>query len=194
MEQQVTPELKRERLKKAREYHQPTFNTLGVSNAYFLLKTDFLLPNNPNESCVGVFTSEMNMGQDIYFEFAHRDNVLKYEERALYKWRWNPHFEQEYENTDKQGENTSTRRYLIPISELEIITPQQQTEEKKEEKRETLISTLNIGNQTEKAPEFILSDQGLDLPIGDMTIRDFAAIMLKKPCSQKQWLNQLISS
>ena len=193
MEQQVTPELKRERLKKAREYHQPTFNTLGASNAYFLLKTDFPLPNNPNESCVGVFTSEMNMGQDIYFEFAHRDNLLKYEERALYRWRWNPHYEEEYVNTDKEGENTSTRRYLIPVSELEVITPQQKKEELKEEKKENLISTTNVG-KPEKAPEFILSNESLDLPIADMTIRDYAAIMLKKPCSQKQWLNELISS
>lgn len=186
----VTPELKRERLKKAREYHQPMFNTLGVSNAYFLLKTDFPIPGKPNELCIGVFTSEMNMGQDIYVEFAHRDNVLRYDKRALYRWRWNPHFEQEYENTDKQGENTSSRRYLVPVSELELIEEKQTTEERKEEKEEAPLSN----NIKEKAPEFILSDQSLDLPIRDMTMRDFAAIMLRRPCSQKQWLNELISS
>jgi hypothetical protein len=31
-----------------------------------------------------------------------------------------------------------------------------------------------------------------DAPISDMTIRDLAAILLKKPVSKKEWLNELI--
>jgi hypothetical protein len=35
---------------------------------------------------------------------------------------------------------------------------------------------------------------GEDAPMSDMTIADFAAIMLKKPVSNKLWLNSLINS
>ena len=38
-----------------------------------------------------------------------------------------------------------------------------------------------------------LPDANLDLPISDLTIRDLAAILLKKPVSTKLWLNEIIT-
>ena len=39
-----------------------------------------------------------------------------------------------------------------------------------------------------------LMDPDNDAPLNQITIRDLAAIMLKKPVSQKEWLNNLIKS
>jgi hypothetical protein len=37
-------------------------------------------------------------------------------------------------------------------------------------------------------------DPDLDAPLSQITMRDLAAIMLKKPVSNKKWLNDIINS
>ena len=39
-----------------------------------------------------------------------------------------------------------------------------------------------------------IMDPNIDAPLSQMTIRDLAAIMLKKPVSNKAWLNEIIKS
>ena len=74
---------------------------------------------------------------------------------------------------------------MIPVSELILIksyTPETLEEDKyKPHTQAPQIQTVN------KTPNVT------DLPFSDLTIRDFAAIILKKPVSSKQWLNDLIS-
>lgn len=186
-------DLKRERLNDLRKYHQPYFNEAGIANAQYLLKTDFT--SIQNEFVIGVFESEIRTGQDLYIEYADLNNVLKYKDRALYKWRHNPHYEEEYVHIDKDlGNNTVSRRYLIPISELEIVTPHQQPEEKKEEKETIVINPIESEKVNPVNSAFILSNENLDLPYDQMTIRDYAAIHLRTPCSNKVWLNEIINS
>ena len=38
-----------------------------------------------------------------------------------------------------------------------------------------------------------MPDPSTDPPLNEMTIRDLAAIMLKKPVSNKKWLNDIIN-
>ncbi len=59
-------------------------------------------------------------------------------------------------------------RYIVPVKELEVVS--------------------------KPIPEEVDDDQGDDVEIAQMTIRDFAAIMWKKPVSHRNWLNILISN
>lgn len=162
---------KREKLKKLREFHGKVLSELGVSEAGFLPKVDYV-PYGKTEKHVAFFHSEISKGSDIIVEFCSKDNDPLYEDRALYRWRFNPHFDEEYEKTEPGP--TGHHRYLVPVSEL-----------------------IKVYDYTEKqviTKEFTLSDPDVDLPIDQVTIRDIAAILLKKPVSMKPWLNEIIKS
>jgi hypothetical protein len=171
------PEDKRDRLKKLREFHQKTLDTIGVSDALFIPKMAYR-PYGKTELHIAFFASEINKGEDVYVEFASKELVPEDPERRLYKWRFNPHFEEEYEKTEAHPV-TGHFRYLVPTEELihiktfEVQTPAPVVEE--------IVPR-----------EFDLVDANTDLPLDQLTIRDLAAIMLKRPVSQKPWLNEII--
>lgn len=176
----VTPEDRRERLRNLRDFHHQTFIDLGVPEALFIPKLAYK-PQGKQEKHIGLFASEIARGLDIYTEQASADLVPEDPDRTLYKWRFNPNYKEEYETL----ENNGTVRYMIPVSELILIksyTPETLEEDKyKPHTQAPQIQTVN------KTPNVT------DLPFSDLTIRDFAAIILKKPVSSKQWLNDLIS-
>jgi len=159
-----TLEDKRDNLKKLREHHQPTLDKLGLSDATLLGKLDYQ-PTGSTEICVALFQSEISKGEDVFIEFAHKDNTPRYEERTLYKWKFNPHFDEEYDH--------DTTRYFIPVAEL------------------VKVETPSLDTKTEIA--FELTDPDQDLPMNQMTMRDYAAIHMRKPVSRKSWLNELIT-
>ena len=97
-------------------------------------------------------------------------------QRKLYKWRYNPHFNEEYDKTEPNPISGHVR-YLVPIEELVIIEKPKAEVEKEVELR-----------------EFDLPDPEDDLPLDQMTIRDLAAIILREPCSRKPWLNSIINN
>lgn len=167
-------EEKKEKFRKLREFHQPTFNEKGVPDAFFIPKMAYK-PSGKTEHYIGLFPSEVTRGIDLYIEFCSRDNDPEFEDRGLYRWRYNPHFEEEYEKTDPNGA-ASNFRYLIPIVELETV------------------KTYNVNNPSQSQIEFDLPDANIDLPFDQLTMRDFAAIILKKPVSKKAWLNEIIKS
>jgi hypothetical protein len=171
------PEDKREKLKKLREYHQNTLDAIGASDAFFIPKMAYR-PYGKTDLHIAFFASEINKGEDVYVEFTSKELVPEDPERRLYKWRFNPHFEEEYEKTEPHP-TTGHFRYLVPVEELVVI--------KAVEKGEAKIDPVN---QSEIA--FDLIDANTDLPIDQMTIRDLAAILLKKPVSYKAWLNEII--
>lgn len=163
------PEDKRENLKKLREYHQPLLDKLGLSDAILIGKLSYTPYGKPTtEMYNAFFHSEISKGQDVFIEFADKDNLPQFEDRTLYRWKFNAHFEEEYEKTEPSA--TGIVRYLIPVSELTKV--EAPTEEKME--------------------EFNLTDPEQDLPMDQMTMRDYAAIHMRKPVSRKQWLNELI--
>jgi transcriptional regulator len=45
---------------------------------------------------------------------------------------------------------------------------------------------------SKKDVEISLSDDDDDIPLSEITIKDLAAIMLMKPVSKKEWLNDLV--
>lgn len=165
------PEDKREKLKRLREFHQPVLNELGVPDAVFFPKMAYR-PYGKTELHIAFFASEMSKGEDVYVEFTSKELVPEDPRRALYKWRFNPHYEEEYEKTDPNPQ-TGHVRYLVPVDELVFVSkePVKATQEK-----------IN----------FDLPNPDDDLPMDQMTMRDYAAIHLKKPVSRKEWLNKLI--
>ncbi len=91
-------------------------------------------------------------------------------------FRFNPHYDEEYEKTEPAANGHF--RYLVPVSELIKIDVQQPVEEP-------------VG----QFPDFDeIMDPDMDAPLDQVTIRDLAAIMLKKPVSNKKWLNDIINS
>lgn len=167
------PEDKREKLKRLREFHQSTFDDLGVPDAVFIPKMAYK-PYGKTDMHIGLFTNEINKGEDIFVEFCSRDNDPEYEDRGLYRWKFNPHFDEEYSKTEP-NEKTGHYRYLIPVEELVKVKSYIQKEEKE----------LDLED---------LPDPNVDLPLDQMTIRDLAAILLKKPISKRPWLNEIIKS
>ena len=160
---------KKQKIKLLRDFHQETLNSLGVPNAVFIPKMAYK-PHGKTEKHIGFFPSEIK-GEDIYVEFTSKELEPEDPERKLYKWRFNPHYDAEYDRTEVT-EQMPQFRYLIPVEELLIIPPVK---------------------RSRKPAVFDLPEADKDLPMDQMTLRDYAAIHLKKAVSFKPWLNEIIS-
>lgn len=168
---------RKEQTRKLREYHQSTLDAIGAADVYFLGKL-FYIPKGKSEKYIAFFHSEVSKGNDIYLEDCDRDNNPQDPERTLYKYKYNPHFEEEYEKTEPA--TNGAVRYLVPVMELQTINVQGSSK------------TQENGKVKIKTNQLSVPDPEEDLPIGQMTVRDFAAIMLKEPVSRREWLNDLI--
>lgn len=160
----------KEKIALLREKHQPIFDALDIPHALFYPKMAYR-PYGKDELFISFFINELKREGDIYTEFVSRDYVSEDSNRTLWLWRYNPHWEEEYEATEP-GE-LGNIRYLVPVSEL-----------------------IKVSMPKEKMPAdpFESFGQNLidDAPMSDMTIRDFATIMTGKPLSTKPWLNKII--
>lgn len=158
-----------------REYHQETFNALGIPDAYFYPKIAYR-PKGKEELHISLFPSELRKGTDVYTEFVAGDTEPQDPNRTLWRLYFNPHWEEEYDTTTPSDD--PKMRYLIPVSELVKVTAPSK-----------FNASANL-----KVTEFddfsnLLQD---DAPMSEMTIKDLAAILLKKPISNKKWLNDLV--
>ena len=169
------PEDRRSRTAELRKAHQEYFDKAGINGAKFVPKLAYKPPGK-EELFVGFFSNELRGGEDVYTEFTGRNLEIEDPDRNLYKWRFNPHWEEEYEKTEPGP--TGSFRYLVPVAELIKI----QKNQKVEEKKPAIQTNMN----------FDLMDPDTDAPFDQLTIRDLAAILLKKPVSNKDWLNKLI--
>ena len=177
---ETKPEDKRKKLQILRDFHQQTLNELGVPDGTFIPKMAYK-PYGKTERYISFFASEINRGEDVYVEFCSKELNPEDPQRRLYKWMFNPHFQEEYDKTEPNPE-TGHIRYLIPVAELKMV---------KSYTADTKVSDAELSSAT---IEFSLSnpDEG-DIPVTQMTMRDYAAIHLSKPVSRKQWLNDIIN-
>ena len=183
MSAKINPEVedKRKKLEELKQFHMETLAELGVSTTNFIAKLAYT-PTGKTETIIALFESEVSRGTDLYIEFAHRDNLpLDLKHRTLYKYIFNPHYAEEYENV-----GSGAIRYLIPVSELIVVKKYNEEEEIEEE-----IKIPQLKKEASK--EFELPDSNTDLPIDQLTIRDLVAILKDKPVSYKPWLNDLIT-
>tara|TARA_R110002074_G_scaffold114748_2_gene245300 strand:- start:3577 stop:4089 length:513 start_codon:yes stop_codon:yes gene_type:complete len=161
-----TPNERKEITLELRKKHQSIFDDLGIKDAAFVPKMAYV-PKELDEVCMGFFENELLQG-DLYTEKVSMSMESEDSSRTLYKVSFNKFYKDEY-STSPPNQVTGNVRYYIPLSEMEIV-------EKLEIK------------------EFNLTDPDEDMPMDQMTMRDLAALLLKKPVSKKKWLNEIIKN
>jgi hypothetical protein len=158
------------KVQELKKFHQATFDALGKPDAEFIPKMAYV-PKGMQGLHLGFFASELSRGVDFFTEFVNKDLSPEDPERKLYLWKYNAYWQEEYQ----EAQSGSYTFIMIPVSELYVVD----------------IPDKKVGM---KAPtnDFVISDLN-DAPISDLTIRDLAAILLKKPISNKEFLNEIIS-
>jgi len=208
------------RKEKEREFymqHMDTFKAIGLADPFFTIKTAFFKKGKFGKQSQ-FFEWELKKGEDIYIEFyenvydgsGKNTNIVPgLEERQLFKLKYNPFYHEEYDVTETvEADGKVDRKYLVPINEMVAVLPSGQEisyalyEKRKEDAKleiPQLQKSLSIFPDFEEefAPKPV-AEPGLqnteiaDAPLSEMTILDFAAIMLMKPVSARPWLNDLI--
>jgi hypothetical protein len=207
--------------------HMSTFKALQLNDPFFVIKTAFFQKGKYGRQ-VQFFESELSKGEDIFIEFYENiknsdgtdaDVVPMYQDRPLFKYKYNKYFSEEYEqkeNVNSKGETYHT--YTVPVSELVAIL-KDGTEityslyekrrlemEKSKEELPRLQKSLAVFPDFEdefSKDDFTLDNskevpratetEVVDSTLANISLKDFAAIMLVKPISDKQWLNDLIT-
>jgi hypothetical protein len=110
--------------------HMDTFRVLGNADPFFIIKTAFFQKGKFGRQ-VQLFESEIGKGEDIYMEFYDNVNDEKgnitdivpfFEDRQLFKYKYNPFYAEEYETkggTNFKGEPFIL--YTVPVSELAAV-------------------------------------------------------------------------
>jgi hypothetical protein len=173
----------KDKLSDLRQHHQETFDILGIPDALYLPKLIYR-PQGKDDMHFSMFVGELRKEQDVYTEAVSQAKDPEDLNRTLYVWRYNPHWLEEYDTTEPMANGQV--RYLIPAAELvKVNIP------KKEEKK--TISTKGNSPSTPLVMDFDeILDPAQDAPVDQLTIRDLAAILWKKPISSKKWLNDLM--
>jgi hypothetical protein len=203
--------------------HGNTFKKLNLANPTFILKMAFFEKGRlgrvvqfyeselkKNEDLYIEFIDVMRDEKG-----AEKDYVpqKEFEDRPLFKLKANPYYAEEYEIKERATYSV----YIVPASELMMIQEdgteisyslyeKRKEEAKKEEskKNEAPLPRLQTSlfpnfeeeypkKESEPSLDEIYNAEIADAPLSEMTILDFASIMLMKPVSAKPWLNDLIN-
>ena len=186
----MTTEERRSKNKEIKAFHQSTLDALGVPNAIIMSKMAYK-PTGLSEKHIAFFDSEIGKDEDIYIEFGDKELVAEkvdnYPLRSLFKYRKNPNYKDEYPTSDPTDSNI---RYFVPISELVLAT-------KPESKKiSTKTTTIKVEERESRSNKLLCkaSNDFADPLVKELTIRDYAAIHMRKACSNKTWLNDLIKA
>lgn len=176
----VSEKSTKEKIEDLRKLHLEKFEKLKLTNPVFIPRICYI-PMGESEQVVSFFEQDFKKGQDIYTHFVSKGYDSEDPKNRLWKWTYNPYYATEYKKSEPHPE-TGNIRYIVPVEELELIDDEY------------------IQLATGSASESIVFDIDQEIPnpnedplISDMTIRDLAAIMLKKPVSRKKWLNEIIT-
>jgi len=155
---------KKEKIEQLFEKHRTAFDQLGVSNPLFIPRMFYGTPK-----VAKFFRSELKNGEDIFTEMVSRNYESEDPSRTLYKLKHREDYHDHYQK-EPIGHNTTEVCYLIPFTEFEPVKTLEEDE------------VFNLFNSDE------------DAPFEDMSIRDYCAIVWRKPISDREWLNELINS
>ena len=107
--------------------HMDTFKKMGLQDPYFMIKAAFFQKGKYGRQ-IQVFESELRRGEDIYMEFYDNvkdgngkdiDVVPMFSDRQLFKYRYNPYFEEEYEQKEGiSGKGDPYMTFTVPVTEL----------------------------------------------------------------------------
>ena len=112
--------------------HMETFETLGLSDPFFTIKTAFFKKGKFGKQCQ-FFEWELKKTEDIYIEFyenvydsggGNTNIVPALEDRMLFKLKYNPFYNEEYDVTETvDGDGKVDRKYLVSIAEMVAVLP-----------------------------------------------------------------------
>jgi hypothetical protein len=158
------------------EKHKELFKKEGINGpAKFIPRMAYFYEG---EKIISLYPSEINGAEDVYTEFVSKEYHPEDKDRKLYKWIFNADYQTEYKMSAPHPV-TGDKRFLIPVEELIDV---EAFHKEKELTSNTLLSDFDAEPSA-----------GTDVPYADMTLRDYAAIQLKTPCSNKKWLNEIIN-
>lgn len=198
--------------------HMDTFRAIKNPDPFFIIKTAFFQKGKYGRQ-VQLFESEIGKSEDIYIEFYDNVNDDKgnltdvvpfFEDRQLFKYKYNPFYKEEYEvkeGTNYKGEPFIV--YTVPVSELVAVLKdgteityalyEKRKTEADAKEEETDLPRLQKSLFPDFEEQFgskVVADisnvEIADELFSNITIRDFAAIILKQPVSAKPWLNELV--
>lgn len=170
----------KEKIEELKVQHERAFKALGIEDPLFIPRICYT-PIGGTEKVVSFFEQDFVKDKDIYTHFVSKAYESEDPENRLWKWKYNPFYETEYTKSDPHP-TTGHVRYIIPVEELELI----------DEKYIAEHTGIKQGTLAFDLEEDTFPNPNEDPLIEEMTIRDFAAIMLKKPISRKKWLNELV--
>lgn len=178
----------------------PLFNQLDINNPYYQPRTFFI---DKGVEGIGFFEGELKKGTDIYTERVSKDFLfiekrdpknplansygivqtpykeVSIEQRPMYVWKYRADWEEIY-HVQRLTHDTKQRIFFIPVNHLKPL-PKFQDISQQELKLDEVLSNDNKKNLE-------------DIPLTEMSVRDYAAIVWRKPVSLKPWINQLINS
>ena len=209
--------MRKEKEKEFFAEHLETFRAHHIADPTFLIKTAYFVKGKA-ERQFQLFASEITKATDMYIEFYDNvkdangelaDIVPFNSDRQLFKYRVNTYYEEEYEM--KEGVNFKGepyKLYTIPVTELRAVLKDcteitynvylKRKESGEPKKEETKLPRLqqslfpDFEAEVSSKVEAEANVEIADAPLTEITIRDFAAIMLMKPISAKPWLNDLV--
>lgn len=175
----VKEKTSKEKIEELKSLHKQTFEKLGIDNPLFIPRICYI-PMGEKEQVVSFFEQDFIKDKDIYTHFVSKAYESEDPQNRLWKWTWNPYYETEYKKSSPHPE-TGNVRYIIPVDELELVDEEYI---KRVTGEGVKSSDFDIDNE--------IPNPDQDLPLDQMTIRDLAAILLKKPVSHKKWLNEIV--
>lgn len=171
----VSPDERKKRIAELREYHQPHFDKIGEPRARFIAK---MLYGWPPDRC-NFFENEISNPTPLYVEWVTRGYYPE-DERRLYKYIYNPDYATDYV---KEVKDDGLEMYVVPVDKFELVKDGEpvKVDAPKQEPAQGMLEL-----------DFDLVNPDEDCPAENITLRDWAAILLKAPVSRKEWLNKLI--
>lgn len=169
----------KEKIEDLRKLHLEKFQKLGLQNPLFIPRICYI-PIGESDQVVSFFEQDFKKGQDIYTHFVSKGYDSEDPKNRLWKWTYNPYYATEYKKSEPHPE-TGNVRYIVPVEELELID------------EEYIAKATSPAASIEFDIDQEIPNPNEDPLISDMTIRDLAAILLKKPVSRKKWLNEIVT-
>lgn len=174
---QITPEERKRIVAEMKEYHMSYLERLEEGTWKFIAKMRFGFPADKSK----FFENELDGSKDLYVEWVNRFYKPD-DDRRLYKYRYNPHYQTDYvKETSAEGYEW----YIVPMDRFDLVKDGESASFDKDlEEKEVIQETLEF--------DFDIVNPDEDCPAENITLRDWAAILLKSPVSRKEWLNKLI--
>lgn len=191
--------LKRQKVLNLYRCHRNIFLLEKINNPKFIPRICYTCEK---DLVFGLYPKEIYGNKDIYIEFCNKDYVPQDPIRTLWKWKFNSDYDKKYLRSDAHS-ITGDKMYLIPITELINVSKQH----RQDLIEPSVIALMDITPKditTQKGPikfitlpELTIADEDTsssDSSLSQATLRDLAAILWRKPVSQKQWINNLINN